>query len=119
MDKEENHYMIIKDTRCIKTRFDDSKQQVCQDIHLWVNDMDFEEWFEKHNMDPDEKISFEEDWKKHWKPTIEDEDTEANDPQYFHFLVLDLISCKLCLITSFIFFIIFIFFIMRSYIIMR
>ena len=85
MDKEENHYMIIKDTRCIETRFDDSKQQVCQGIHLWVNDMDFEEWFEKHSMDPDEKISFEEDWKKHSKPTIEDEDTEANDPQYFHF----------------------------------
>ena len=34
MDKEENHYMIIKDTRCIETRFDDSKQQVCQGIHL-------------------------------------------------------------------------------------
>ena len=34
----------------------DSKQQVCDEIHLWIKDMDFEEYLEKNNMDPDEKL---------------------------------------------------------------
>jgi len=80
VDKNENHFMIINEIRSIESKLDDfnsPKKQVCKTIHLWIKDKDFEEYFEMHNMDSDEKKCFEEDWSKNWKPAIQDEEIET------------------------------------------
>ena len=78
IDRADNHFIVVREKRSICNNLEDSNKQVCVHIHMSVKDMEFKERFEKHNVSPDEKIGFKEDWKDNWNPSIGDDAADKN-----------------------------------------